>query len=136
MPRFLISFDDGSMDHIPAQDLPAVGESARGVVRDAKAAGVWIFGGGIHRQRSSIVATDGTVADGPEPDSGRVSQSVSAGETPVVLLDRNNGPRTGETHDARHLRCAKTPGRSSLFARDISRQTRADAHCRPQAASA
>ena len=40
MPRFLISFDDGSMDHIPARDLAAVGESARGVVRDAKAAGV------------------------------------------------------------------------------------------------
>ena len=68
MPRYLISFDDGSMDHIPDQDWPAVGESSHAVVRDAKAAGVWIFGGGIQRQRSSVVATDGTVADGPMPE--------------------------------------------------------------------
>jgi hypothetical protein len=25
MPRYLISFDDGSMDHIPEEDWPAVG---------------------------------------------------------------------------------------------------------------
>ncbi len=72
MPRYLISFDDGSMDHIPEQDWPAVGESAHSVVRDAKAAGVWIFGGGIQRQRSSVVATDGTIADGPVPEKKAV----------------------------------------------------------------
>jgi hypothetical protein len=33
MPRYLISFDDGSMDHITEEDLPAVGESAHAVVR-------------------------------------------------------------------------------------------------------
>ena len=65
MPRYLISFDDGSMDHIPEQDWPAVGEASRAVVREAKAAGVWIFGCGIQRQQSSIVAIDGTIADGP-----------------------------------------------------------------------
>ena len=42
MPRYLISFDDGSMDHIPEEDLPAVGEAAHKVVREAKAAGIWI----------------------------------------------------------------------------------------------
>jgi hypothetical protein len=72
MPRYLISFDDGSMDHIPAEDLPAVGEAAHAVARDAKAAGVWIFGGGIHRQQASIVATDGTVIDGPVPEKKAV----------------------------------------------------------------
>ena len=72
MPRFLISFDDGSMDHIPDEDWPAVGEAAHAVVREAKAAGVWIFGGGIRRQRASIVATDGTVADGPLPEKKAV----------------------------------------------------------------
>ena len=46
MPRYLISFDDGSMDHIPEEDWPAVGEAAHAVVREAKAAGIWIFGGG------------------------------------------------------------------------------------------
>ena len=43
MPRYLISFDDGSMGHIPEGDLPSVGEAAHKVVREAKAAGVWIF---------------------------------------------------------------------------------------------
>lgn len=72
MPRYLISFDDGSMDHIPAEDFPAVGEAAHAVVREAKAAGVWIFGGGIERQRATIVVTDGTAKDGPAPETKAV----------------------------------------------------------------
>jgi len=72
MLRFLISFDDGSMDHIPEVDWPAVGEAAHAVVRDAKSAGVWIFGGGVGRQQASIVATDGTIADGPVPEKKAV----------------------------------------------------------------
>jgi hypothetical protein len=65
----LISFDDGSMDHIPEKDWPGVGEAAHAVVRDAKAAGVWIFGGGILRQQATIVATDGTISAGPMPET-------------------------------------------------------------------
>lgn len=72
MPRYLISFDDGSMDHIPVEDLPAVGEAARAVVREAKAAGIWIFGGGVQRQQATIVATDGTIAAGPVPEAKAV----------------------------------------------------------------
>ena len=72
MPRYLISFDDGAMDHIGEDDFPAVGEAAHAAVREAKAAGVWIFGGGIQRQRASIVATDGTVTDGPVPETKAV----------------------------------------------------------------
>lgn len=68
MPRFLISFDDGSMDHIPEADWPAVGEAAHAVVREAKAAGIWVFGGGIRRQQSSIVSPDGTATSGPVPE--------------------------------------------------------------------
>jgi hypothetical protein len=72
MRRFLISFDDGSMNHIAETDLPAVGEAARTVVRDAKAAGVWIFGAGIPRQASSIVATNGSLTAGPTPETKAV----------------------------------------------------------------
>ena len=72
MPRYLISFDDGSMDHISSDALPAVGESAHAVAREAKAAGIWIFGGGVRRQQASIVATDGTVTDGPVPEKKAV----------------------------------------------------------------
>lgn len=72
MPRYLISFDDGSMDHIAADDLPQVGEEAHRVVREAKAAGVWIFGGGLRRQQAAIVAVDGSVASGPVPEAKAV----------------------------------------------------------------
>lgn len=68
MARYLISFDDGAMI-FPEEDLPAVAEAAHKVVREAKEAGVWIFGGGLQRQRASIVGTDGTVSDGPDPET-------------------------------------------------------------------
>jgi len=82
MPRYLISFDDGSMDHIPEEDGPAVGEASHAVGRKAKAAGVWIFGGGVQRQQSSIVATDGTITDGPVPETKSVVGGFSIIEVP------------------------------------------------------
>jgi hypothetical protein len=82
MPRYLISFDDGAMDHIPEADLPAVGDAARAVVRKAKAAGAWIFGGGILRQPSSIVATDGANSVGPVPETKTVVGGFSIVEVP------------------------------------------------------
>ena len=82
MPRYLISFDDGSMDHISDQDLPSVGEAARKVLREAKAAGAWIFGGGIHRQQASIVATDGTITVGSMPETKAVIGGFSIIEVP------------------------------------------------------
>ena len=69
MTRYLISFDAHAMDHIPAEDMPAVGRAAHEVVEEAMDAGVWVFGGGLENQRASIVATDGTVADGPYPEA-------------------------------------------------------------------
>ncbi len=72
MHRYLVSFDDGSMDHIPEQNLPKVGEAAHAVVRQAKAAGVWIFGGGLLRQQAAHVAVDGTVTAGPVPETKAV----------------------------------------------------------------
>lgn len=72
MPRYLISFDDGSMSHIPDGELGAVGEATRSVARDAKAAGVWIFGGGILRQQATLVSPDGSVTPGPVPENKAV----------------------------------------------------------------
>ena len=39
MPRYLISFDDGAMDHIPDEHGPAVGDAAHAVIRAAQDAG-------------------------------------------------------------------------------------------------
>jgi hypothetical protein len=64
MPRYLISFDHGAMDHIPDEEGPAVGAAARAVVQEAMDAGVFVFAGGC--EEASVVATDGTVSEAPE----------------------------------------------------------------------
>jgi hypothetical protein len=69
MPRYLISFDAHAMDHIPDEDMPAVARAAHEVVEEAMNAGVWVFGGGLEHQKASIVATEGTVTDGPYPEA-------------------------------------------------------------------
>ncbi|MFA9432275.1 YciI family protein [Egicoccus sp. AB-alg2] len=71
MARYLISFDDGAMEHLH-DELAEVGEAAHAVVEAAQKAGVWIFGGGVERQRASLVATDGTITDGPYPETKAV----------------------------------------------------------------
>jgi hypothetical protein len=44
-----------------------VAKAARAVVDEAEAAGVWVFGGGLHsREGVNVVATDGTVTDGAQ----------------------------------------------------------------------
>jgi hypothetical protein len=68
MTRYLISFDDGAMN-FPEADLPDVARDALKVVREAEEAGVWVFSAGLESQRASIVATDGTVTDGPYPEA-------------------------------------------------------------------
>ena len=69
MTRYLISFDAHAMDHIPGEEVPAVGKAAHAVVQEAVDAGVWVFGGGLGNQRASIVDTDGTVTGGPYPEA-------------------------------------------------------------------
>jgi hypothetical protein len=82
MTRYLISFDSGAMDHIPDEDGPAVGEAAHAVVQEAVDAGVWLFDGGLGRQKASVVATDGTVTDGPYPETKEVIGGFVVVEVP------------------------------------------------------
>ena len=45
-------------------------EAAHAVAQEAKDSGVWVFGGGLHsHEEVSVVATDGTVTDGPYAES-------------------------------------------------------------------
>ena len=69
MTRYLISFDAGAMDHIPEEDMPAVGKAAHAVIQETLNAGVLVCTGGLEDQRASIVATDGTVTDGAYPQA-------------------------------------------------------------------
>jgi hypothetical protein len=63
MAKYLISFPASAMD-IPDQDWDAVGEASHAAIREAKAAGVYVFGGGINKDVAPLmVATDGTVTN-------------------------------------------------------------------------
>jgi hypothetical protein len=83
MTRYLISFGDGAMDHIPDKEMPAVGKAAHAVVQEAVDAGVWVFGGGLERQRASVVATDGRTTDGPYPETKEVIGGFAIVEVPA-----------------------------------------------------
>lgn len=84
MTRYLISFDDGSMDHIPAHEIPEVAQVTRAAVRDAIAAGVWVFGAGMGKQQARVVATDGTVTAGPFPETKAVLGGFAILELPSL----------------------------------------------------
>ena len=81
MTQYLISFDDGWMD-FPREELPDVARAAQAVEQEAKAAGVWVFSAGLETQRASVVATDGTVSDGPYPETKEVIGGFAVVDVP------------------------------------------------------
>ncbi|MFZ0168826.1 MAG: YciI family protein [Candidatus Dormiibacterota bacterium] len=83
MARYLISFDDGAMT-FPEEELPDVDEAAHAVVKEAKDAGVWVFGGGLKDHGDAcVVASDGTVTDGPHPDGKQYLGGFAVVEVPA-----------------------------------------------------
>ncbi|MFA7297573.1 MAG: YciI family protein [Dehalococcoidia bacterium] len=82
MTKYLISFPSAAMD-VPPEQLPAVSEASRAVVREAKEAGVWVFGGGIDDSVPPVmVAGDGTVTDGTYPQTSRIEGGYAILELP------------------------------------------------------
>jgi hypothetical protein len=69
MTQYLISFGAHAMDHVPAEDAPAVARAAHATVQEAINAGVYVSAGGLENQPASIVATDGAVTEGPRPQA-------------------------------------------------------------------
>ena len=64
MTHYLISFPSAAMQ-VPDDDMEAVGRAARAVVEEAKAAGVYVFAGGINESVApALVCADGAVAAG------------------------------------------------------------------------
>lgn len=61
MTKYLISFPASAMD-VADEDIAAVGEAARAVMREAKSVGAYVFGGGINADVGPLmVEADGTV---------------------------------------------------------------------------
>jgi hypothetical protein len=82
MAKYLISFPGPAMD-IPEADLAAVGEASHAVIREAKAAGVYVFGGGINEDIAPLmVAADGTVTNETYPQTRELSGGFCVLELP------------------------------------------------------
>jgi hypothetical protein len=69
MTKYLISFPASAMD-VPPEDFAAVGEESHAVIREAKRAGVYVFGGGINTDVAPLmVAADGTATNETYPQT-------------------------------------------------------------------
>ena len=69
MTKYLISFPANAMA-VPAEDMAAVAEAAHAVIREAKAAGAYVFGGGINADVAPLmVASDGAATHATYPQT-------------------------------------------------------------------
>jgi hypothetical protein len=69
MTKYLISFPASAMD-VAGGDMAAVSEASHAVIREAKGAGIYVFGGGINAEVAPLmVAADGTVTSGTYPQT-------------------------------------------------------------------
>ncbi|MDM4767172.1 transcription initiation protein [Pelomonas sp. SE-A7] len=67
MAKYLISFPSAAMV-VPAEEMEAVGRAAHAVIDEAKAAGVYLFAGGIDEAVPPLlVSADGAFAEGGYP---------------------------------------------------------------------
>jgi hypothetical protein len=65
--KYLISFPGEAMV-IPEGEFQAVVDDSHAVIEEAKAAGVYVFGGGINEDVAPVrVAADGTITEGTYP---------------------------------------------------------------------
>lgn len=69
MTKYLVSFPAPAMD-VLAEEMAAVSEASHAVIREAKEAGVYVFGGGINADVAPLmVAANGTVRNGTYPQT-------------------------------------------------------------------
>ena len=67
--KYLISFPAPAMN-VSAEEMPAVSEASHNIIREAKAAGVYVFGGGINDGVASLmIAADGTIHNETYPQT-------------------------------------------------------------------
>lgn len=82
MTKYLISFPSSAMT-FPLEDLQAVSDAAHAVVEEAKAAGVWVFGGGIDESVPPVIVDgDRRVTEGTYPETARIEGGYTVLELP------------------------------------------------------
>jgi hypothetical protein len=93
MAKYLISFPSAAMV-VPDGEWEAVGRDAHAVIAEAKAAGVYVFGGGIDESVPPVlVSADGAVASGGYPwarplDGGFTVLELPSREVAIVWAAR------------------------------------------------
>ena len=82
MTKYLISFPSSAMV-IPDGEFQAVADAAHAVVREAKAAGVWVFGGGIDEAIAPVrVDASGAITEGTYPQTRQIEGGYTVLELP------------------------------------------------------
>ena len=84
MTKFMISFPSSAMV-VPDDEWEAVGEAAHAVIREAKAAGVYVFGGGVNESIAPVtVDGEGVVTEGTYPSTGDLFGGYTIIEVPTA----------------------------------------------------
>jgi hypothetical protein len=82
MTKYLISFPASAMN-VPSEDMAAVGEAARSVIREAKCAGVYVFGGGVDSSIAPVlVGPDGVTINETYPETRKLDGGFCVLELP------------------------------------------------------
>lgn len=86
MAKYLISFPSAAMV-VPHVELEEVGRAARAVIEETKAAGVYVFAGGINESVApALVSADGVVEEGGYP----WAPTLNGGFTVLELPSRDD----------------------------------------------
>ena len=85
MTKYLISFPSEAMD-LSDEELAAAGVDSRAVIEEAKAAGVYVFGGGINEIVDPVLVT----ADGEVSDNIYAGSKLNGGFTVLELPTRED----------------------------------------------
>ena len=89
MSKYLISFPAEAMAELSAEDLQHASDDSHALVREAKEAGVWVFGGGIDasieptRVDAAGETTPGTYPQTEELDGGFTVLDVPSREAAI-----------------------------------------------------
>ena len=90
MTKYLISFPASAMNHMSNEEIQAASVASHAVVKEAKDAGVWVFGGGINEHVPSLMvsgngkATNETYPQTRELDGGFTVLEVANREEAIM----------------------------------------------------
>jgi hypothetical protein len=102
MTKYLLTFPSAAMD-VTADEFPDVVRDSHDVIEEAKAVGVYVFGGGLNEDvRPVLVAGDGEVTSGTYPQTEQLD-----GGFLVLELSSREAALEWATKVAAACRCAQ-----------------------------